>query len=80
MWISMDITFCDNTKCKKRSKCRRNMELLKNYPYPVSVSHFSPDKRGRCGEFLPLKSEWKPKTEEEKMDALFIQYLLEHEK
>ena len=56
-WMSYDITFCDNTKCKKWNKCFRSMETVRDYPYPVSVSHFTPDERGRCSYFINTKEQ-----------------------
>lgn len=79
MFGSYDITFCDNENCKKRKTCERRTDRLKNYPYPVSMLHFEPDKKGKCDEYLK-KEVYKPKTVQEKADVLYIQYILEHMK
>ena len=75
-WISYDICFCDNEKCKKRSTCLRNTERLKNYPYPVSMSHFVPDKRGKCSDYLSNKPPKKTKklTKEEELVKLLVDF------
>lgn len=75
MFGNYDITFCDNENCKKRKTCERRTERLKNYHYPVSMSHFEPDKNGKCNEYLK-KEVYNPKTAREKADALFVEFLM----
>jgi hypothetical protein len=82
-WMSYDICFCDNEKCKKRSTCLRNTERLKDWHYPVSMSHFAPDKRGKCSEYLsnkPVKKAIPKKeklTKEEELVKLLVTYFNE---
>ena len=76
-WMEYDICFCDNEKCKKRSTCLRNTERLKNYPYPVSMSHFVPDKRGKCSDYITnkIKKDSKKKlTKEEKLVKMLVTF------
>ena len=80
-WMSYDICFCDNEKCKKRSTCLRNTERLKDYPYPVSMSHFIPDKRGKCPEYLSNKPKKQKKlSEDETMFSILMDYMKERKK
>ena len=51
---SFDITFCPNKDCPKRQSCERNSDRLKNYPYPVSMAGFAPDKNGECEYYCPI--------------------------
>lgn len=77
---SFDITFCDNENCKKRKTCERRTERLKNYPYPVSMSHFEPDEDGTCDEYFEAviykPKKYKKQTAREKADALFVEFLM----
>lgn len=58
MW-DYDITFCPNKECPKFSKCFRNTDRLKDYPYPVSMCGFKPDENGKCDMFYPQKHKTK---------------------
>lgn len=75
MFGSYDITFCDNENCKKRKTCERRTDRLKNYPYPVSMSHFEPDGDGNCDEYFEAVI-YKPNTAREKADALLVEFLM----
>jgi hypothetical protein len=52
MW-DYDITFCPNKECHLFSKCLRNTDRLKDYPYPVSMCGFKPDDNGNCEHYIP---------------------------
>ena len=63
MW-DYDITFCPNKECPKFSKCLRNTDRLKNYPYPVSMCGFKPDDNGNCEHYIPQKHKMKGRKNE----------------
>ena len=57
----LDITWCENKKCPKRSNCKRNSDRLigidiPNY-YPSSYAIFTPDKDGECEGYVQLNEE-----------------------
>ena len=58
MW-DYDITFCPNKECHLFSKCLRNTDRLKDYPYPVSMCGFKPDANGNCEHYIPQKHKTK---------------------
>lgn len=63
MW-DYDITFCPNKECPKFSKCLRNTDRLKDYPYPVSMCGFKPDDNGNCEHYIPQKHKTKGRKNE----------------
>jgi len=77
--FSYDICFCSHPTCADPSKCRRDPERLRDYPYLVSMADLNAfDSDGNCANFYPVET---PKNEKiDEAEALFIAYLLTRHK
>lgn len=82
-WMSYDICFCNKPKCADPSKCRRNPERLKKYPYPVAMGELADlDANGNCANFYPWETRKLTKKEQDEVDfyKILSAYLKDYNK